>query len=109
MPRLCALYDSLENSEYLQEVIDELNFLGHLRAALAIVQKVRFIPGEQGRFRAPPRRPSECLPHIREKLTNTIKDMGLNEPSREKVVQALEEYKLFSAVELSKFRSEISP
>ena len=107
---LCTLQDNLSgDKDYLQEIYDELNFLGHLRAALVIVQKVRFVPGEKATWGTTPKRPSECLPTIRDKLKNTIKELGLNEPSEEEVMKALEEYKMFSPAELAELEKEIVP
>jgi hypothetical protein len=105
---VCTVYENLGgDTDYLQEVCNDLNFLGHLRAALLIVQKVRFVPGEQTTRGAPPKRPSECLSYIRDKLKNTITQLGLNEPSVQEVMKAVEEYKMFSAAELSEFEREV--
>jgi hypothetical protein len=105
---LLNLYDNLGgDKDYLQEVCDELNILGHLHAALTIVQKVRFVPGEQSTSGTLRNRPSECLPHINDKLKETIKKLGLRQPSKEEVVKALEEYKMFSSAELAEFEKEM--
>jgi hypothetical protein len=105
---LYTLYDNLDgDTRYLQEVCDNLNFLGHIRAVLLIVQRVRFVPGEQGTWGPPAKRPSECLIHTRDKLKNTIRDLSLAEPSNKEVMKALEEYKMFSPAELSEFEREI--
>jgi hypothetical protein len=95
------------DTKYLREVCDELNLLGHLHAALAIVQKIRFVPGEKDKWGQGPKRPSECLPTIRDTLTNTIKELGLGEPPKQKVMEALKEYKIFSSAELAEFEKEI--
>ncbi len=98
---LCSVYENLEeDSEYLQEVCDELNFLGHLRAALLIVQRVRFVPGEKSQFYGAVLRPGDCLPSLAEKLRGTIKEVNLREPTEQEIFQALDEYKMFSAEEL---------
>ncbi len=105
---LNTLYGNLgEDSDYLQEVCDELNFLGHLRAGLVILQRIRFIPGEQGTWGVPPKRPSECLPMLKEKLRTTIAKLGLKEPSRGQVKKALEDYRMFTAAELVELEKEI--
>lgn len=106
---LCSASDNLDDTEYLQEIIDELNFLGHLWAALVIVQKVRFKPGEQSALYIPPKRVRDCLPHIAGRLRNTIHELGLKEPSGKEVVRALEEYKMLTAAELAELEGEITP
>ena len=95
------------DTNYLQEVCDELNLLGHLHAALLVVRKVRFVPGEQTTWGAPPKRPSECLSYIGDKLKNTIIRLGLKEPSVQEIMKAMEEYKMLSSAELSEFEREI--
>jgi len=106
---LYNLFENLDhNSRYLQEVINELNFLGHLRAALVIVQKVRFVPGEKTP-QGTPQRPSDCLPQKKEQIKNTIKELGLEEPSQQEVIKALKEYNMFTAAELADLEREITP
>jgi hypothetical protein len=95
---LTTLHDKL-GSGYLQKVCDELNFLGHLRAALVIAQKVRCIWGAK--------RPSDCLPSIRDGLRESIKKVGLKEPSKQEVIKALDEYKIFMPAELAELEKEI--
>jgi hypothetical protein len=107
---LYTLYDNLDgDTEYLQEVCDSLNFLRHLVAVLVIAQKVRFLPGEKDKWGQAPKRRSECLPTIKNKLKNTIKELGLNEPSEQEVINVLEEYKMFTPAELTEFEKEIVP
>ncbi len=105
------LYTLCENlggdTDYVQEVCNDLNFLGHLQAALLIVQKVRFVPGEQTTWGPSPKCPSDCLPSIRDKLKGTINELGLDELSKEEVMKALDEYKMFSSAELAEFEKEI--
>lgn len=104
---LYNLFKSLaQNSRYLQEVINELNFLGHLRAALVIVQKVRFVSGEKAPW-GTPQRPSECLPQKKEQIKDTIKELGLEEPSRQEIMKALQEYNMFTTAELAELEKEI--
>jgi hypothetical protein len=88
---LNAIYDNLGgNSNYLQQVCDELNFLAHIRAAFMIVQKVR-----------QPDSPSASLPTLKDKLKKTIKELGLEEPSAQAVTAALDNYKMSSLPELA--------
>jgi hypothetical protein len=102
------VYDNLSgDSDYLQEVCSDLNLLGHLWAALVIAKRVRFIPNEKSEYYVPPKRPSECLPHIRKKLTDTMGELGLDSPSHQQVKRALEEYNMFSPTELGEMEGEI--
>ena len=106
---LRTVYENLGgDTGYLQEVCDDLNFLGHLRAALLIVQKVRFVPGEQVKWGSSPKFPSNCLPSIKDKLNGTINKLGLKEPSKVEVMKAMDEHKMFSASELAEFGKEIN-
>jgi hypothetical protein len=104
---LNTLYDNLGDADYLQEICDELNFLGHIRAAFVILQRVRFIPNESTPWGSPPKRPSDCLPMLKETLKKTIADVGLKEPSMVQIKKALEEYKMFTASDLIELEHEI--
>lgn len=102
---LYSLHNNLGDPDYLQEVCDELNFLGNLRAALAIAQKVRALrglrPGQS------PQRLGECLVDQSNKVRDTIKALGLTEPSTKEVMKAIEDYKMFSEAELVEFQNEL--
>lgn len=104
---LYSVYDHVRNAEYLQEVCDELNVLGHIRAAFVILQKVRYVPGEQATWGTPPKRPCECLPDHRKRLREAIKELELKEPTKAAIMKALGEYKMFSAAELAELEKEI--
>lgn len=104
---LLTVDDNLGRRTYLSEVCGELNFLGHLWAALVIAQKVRFQPGEVGNGWTPPKRPKECLPHLADALRETTAKIGLDRPSAAQVIQALGEYNLFSPDELTAMEKEM--
>jgi HKD family nuclease len=104
---LCSLYDNLRNSRYLQEASAKLNLLGHLRAILLIVQRVRYVPGERAAW-GTPRRFSDCLPDQAKGLRDTIKQVRLAEPSKKDVMKALEEYNVFLPTEVEEFEREMS-
>ena len=105
---LYTVYDNLGgDSDYMQEVCDDLNLIGHLWATLMLAQRVRYIPNEEAKDWKPPKRPSECLPHIRDKLRSVAEELGLSKPSREQVKQALEEYNMFSPAELAEIDHEM--
>ncbi len=105
---LYGVYDNLGDPDYLQEVCDELNFLGNVRAAFAIVQRIRYVPGETVIRKAPPKRPSECLPDRGKRLREAIKKCDFNEPSKTDIMKALCDYKMFSVGELAELEKEIA-
>jgi hypothetical protein len=104
---LSSVSHNLSDLDYLQEVCAELNFVGHIRAAFVLVQRVRYVPGETLSVGNPPRRPRECLPDRRNRLREAIKDIGLNEPTTAEIMKALSEYKMFSPAELAEMEKEI--
>lgn len=105
---LNSVYDNLGDAEYLQEVSDDLNFLGHVRAAFVIVQRLRFVPNEKSEWGPAPKRPSECLPDHRKQLRQLFQELGLKEPSKADIMKALGEYKMFSPKELAEMEKEIA-
>ena len=105
---LKSVYDNLGDADYLQEVCDELNFLGHVWAAFIIVQRLRYVPNEKATWGPAPKRPSECLPECRKQLRVLIKELGLEEPSKANIMKALGEYKMFSQVELAEMERGIA-
>lgn len=106
---LLALHENLDgNSDYLREVCEEHNFVGNLFAALLIVQKIRFVRGEQTTHGRSPRRALETLPHIKSQLRQTIRDVGLTAPSEKDVVKALEEYRIFAPEEIKQLIGEFN-
>lgn len=103
---LLAVADNLRDEELLQEASGTVNFAGHVRAALMIAQRVRFDPKESDRFGPPPKRPRECLTTVSSKVREAFGQAGLEEPSRKDVMEALEQYRMFSDKELSELRAE---
>jgi hypothetical protein len=105
---LCNIFENLgSNASYLQEVIDELNFLGQIQAALVIVQSVRFVPGEKLRGVPPATRPRECLTYLVTEMTKTFNALRVAAPPTESVIKALAEYNMFSEAELYDLSKEI--
>lgn len=104
---LLSISDNLDDPELLQEVSDATNFAGGVRAALLIAQKVRFVPNEESRYGPAPKRPRECLRTVAQKVRDTFAEVGLDEPSRKDIMEALEHYRMFSDKELAEFRAEI--
>lgn len=104
---LNSVYDNLGDPNYLQEVCDDLNFLGHVRAAFVIAQRMRYVPDEKATWGTSPKRPSECLPDHRKRLREAIKELGLEESPKPNIMKALSEYKMFSPKELAEMEKEI--
>ncbi len=104
---LLAVADNIQDEELLQQASDNVNFAGHVRAALLIAQRVRFDPDESDRYGPPPKRPKECLPTLASKVREAFADAGLAEPSRKDVMEALEHYRMFTDREISELRAEL--
>jgi hypothetical protein len=104
---LSAISDNLDDAELLQEVSDTTNFAGNIWAALMIAQKVRFKPKEQVQFGPAPKRPSECLPTLAQKVRGTFAKVGLTKPSMKDILEALEHYRMFADTEMAEFRDEL--
>lgn len=105
---LNSVADNLGDAEYLQEVCDDLNFLGHVRAAFVIVQRHRFVPNEKSAWGPAPKRPGECLPDQRAQLRTLFEELGLKEPPRADILKALGEYKMFSQADLAEMEQEVA-
>jgi hypothetical protein len=105
---LLSVADNLQDDDLLQQASDTVNFAGHIRAALMIVQRVRFVPNEPNPYGPPPRRPRECLRTLSSEVRESFAEAGLAEPSRTDVMEALEQYRMFTDKELSELRSEFS-
>jgi hypothetical protein len=105
---LLVVADNLNDDELLQQVSDTVNFAGHVRAALMIAQKVRFVPNDHSDpYRPPPKRPSECLPTVAGCVRDTFAKADLAKPPSKDVMEALEQYRMFSDKDLSEFRAEL--
>lgn len=106
---LATVADNLRDTGYLQEVCDKLNFLGQVRAALLIAQKVRYTPGEVGRdwTPTPPKGPADCLPDHRKQVAAVVAEVGLTMPTRPQIMTALRDYNVFSTEELAALEKEI--
>jgi hypothetical protein len=104
---LLAVSENLNDDALLQEVSITANFAGEIRAALLMIQKVRFVPNEQVQYGPSPKRPSECLSMLSKKVRDTFAEVGLAEPSNKDVLAALEQYRLFNDKEMAEFRIEL--
>jgi hypothetical protein len=104
---LVAVSETLKNSRLLAEAAKTLNFAGEIRAALMIVQKVRFVPNEQVLYGPSPKRPSDCLPTLSKLVKDAFATVGIAEPSNKEVLAALEQYRMFTEHELAGFRAEL--
>jgi hypothetical protein len=103
---LQAVADNLQDEDLLQQASDTTNFAGHVRAALMIAQRIRFDPNESDHNGPPPERPRECLPALSSKVRKAFAEAGLGEPSSKDILEALEQYRMFTERELSELGAE---
>lgn len=105
---LYSVYDSLSGDvDLLQEVCDETNYLAEVRAALLIVQSVRFDPNENPTYGPKATRPREVLQSYAKAVAEGIRECDLNEPAPKDVQRALENYRMFSEAEIAALVAEL--
>jgi HKD family nuclease len=92
--------------DLLQEACDDTNYLSEVRAALLIVQSVRFDPNEKP-LGPGVVRPREVLPNLAKSITETIREFGLQEPRSKAVQQALDGYRMFTETEIAQLMAEM--
>jgi len=78
----------------LQDACDEANYLAELRAALLILQSVRFVEGEQARDGSVPKGPEDVLQSYAHEISDGIATCELQEPKAADVQRALERYQM---------------
>jgi hypothetical protein len=103
---LTSISDHLDDAEVLQEVSDATHFAGNIRAALMIAQKLRFVPNDPS-LDPPPKRAREGLSTTSKKVTNTFAEVGLDEPAKKDILEALEKYRMFTDKDMAEFRNEL--
>jgi hypothetical protein len=97
---LKAIHSNLQGDRVqLQEACNEANYLAEVRAALLILQSVRFIPGEVPRNGPTPRGPGDVLPSQAHRVSDAIAGCGLREPPSADVQRALEGYRMLTEEE----------
>lgn len=99
---LLGVAETLADPNRLRQACTASNFAGEIKAAVLIVQLVRFTS-----ISPPQKRPSDELPILSKKVKDTFAAVGLPEPSHEEVLKALEQYRMFSDKELAGFRLEL--
>jgi hypothetical protein len=105
---LLSIHKNLSgNTKLLQEASDNTHFAAEIRAALLIAQKVRFVPNEKNDYGSPARRPRECLPTLARTVRDSFGKVGLGEPPKKDILEALERYRIFTNTELSEFWAEL--
>lgn len=105
---LYSVYDSLSGDvDLLQEVCDETNYLAEVRAALLILQSVRFDPNENPTYGPKATRPREVLQSHAKAVAEGIRECDLNEPAPKDVQRALENYRMFSNAEIAALVAEL--
>jgi HKD family nuclease len=106
---LYSVYDSLSGDvDLLQEVSDETNYLAEVRAALLIVQSIRFDPDENPQYGPKATRPSEVLQSNAKMVAEAIRECDLSEPKPNDVQRALEDYRMFTTTEIVHLVAELS-
>lgn len=104
---LYSLWDSLGGDvELLQEVCDEMNYCGEIRAALLIAQHVRYQPGEI-LFGRQIKRPKETLSMQEKMVSDAIRECELRRPVSADVQKALERYRMLSKEEVVALLGEL--
>jgi hypothetical protein len=99
---LCSFHASLEgNVELLREVRGETNYIGQVRAALLIAQKVRFEQKPDLLSSTPqPSRPRTALVYYAGAVRQAIITCDLNEPLAVEIRRALESYQMLTEAEI---------
>jgi hypothetical protein len=104
---LCKIFDRLGGDEaLLQEVCDETNYLAEVRAALLIVQSIRFDASKTAQHGPKANRPREALPTYARAVAEAIRICGLSEPKPKDVQRALEDYRMFTEGEIAQLAAE---
>lgn len=105
---LFSIYDSLSGDvDLLQEVCSESNYLAEVRAALLIVQSVRFDPNETSIYGPKALRPREVLQPYAKAVAEAIKECNLDEPEPASIRIALTNYRMFSDTEITHLLAEL--
>lgn len=94
--------------DLLRKRCEEVNFVGHVRAALLIAQVARFVPDEKPLYERPATRPVECLRDRMETMEESFCKAGLNKPSNEKVVEAIKQYRMMSDKQLKQYEQDLA-
>lgn len=97
------------DSALLQEVCDETNYLGVLRAALVVVQDIRTEAEPTGEGGGPPARPRDMLGTTAGLVRSALRDCRLAEPPAERVEEVLVWYGIPSAEEVARLLRELPP
>lgn len=105
---LYSVYDSLSGDvDLLQQVCDDTNYLAEVRAALLIVQSIRFDPNENPLYGPKATRPREVLQRYSKAIDEAIGECDLNEVEPKDVRRALEDYRMFSEEEVTRLLAEL--
>jgi hypothetical protein len=89
----------------LHEVCEELNFIGHLRAAILIAE-VEYVKTKNDCEK--PKKARGSITWLNNRIAESCNLAGLHEPTNDRIMAALETYDLFSDEQLAKYRSEMN-
>ncbi len=105
---LYSVYESLGGHvQQLQEYCDEVNYLAEVRAALLIVQDIRFDPNEEPRYGPKATRPREVLQPYAKAVDEAIYECDLYEPEVGEVRKVLEEYRMLEERGIARMLKEL--
>jgi hypothetical protein len=105
---LNSVFTNLDGDvEMLREACSETNYLAEVRAILLIAQSIRFEPKKDVWSPAQPTRPRDVLPYYSKAISTAISDCHLNEPKPKDIQRALEDYRMFSELEIAALVAEI--
>jgi hypothetical protein len=91
----------------LREACHETAFLAHIRAALLIVQSVRFEVKDPLDYRSSPKRPRDVLTRWSGIITKAYRAAKVGTPSKSEIRQALETYRMFTPAEINRLVAEL--
>jgi hypothetical protein len=101
---LWTIYQNLDrDAKLLQQACDETGFLASLRAALLVVQNLRFDPKERSASR-----PRRVLRQWADLLGSTISECHLDEPPADGVQRALTRYGVLTPADIDRLLPELT-
>lgn len=105
---LVTLQDNLRGDDgLLRERLVEVNYCGHIAAALLLAQIARFNPNEMPLFGPRATRSGDCLGHQVKKVGASVTEAIGQMPSRDQVRQALDQYNMISEDKMPSMIAEV--
>jgi len=105
---LYSAYDSLSGDvDLLQEYCEQTHYLAEVRAALLIVQDIRYEPNEEVRYGPKPTRPRDVLQMYAKAVAEAIYECDLYEPEQDAVRRSLDDYRMLTDNDISRLLKEL--